>query len=256
MKRVLLLLVLASSAHANPDPTTKARAASLFEKGLAHYQAGEYQASIELFQSAYELVHDPVYLFNIAQAYRKVADCLAAYDFYLKYLDQAKDAPNRDKVQGWLRELQPCVDRSRAEHEAAEKAAAAERERLAQEAARKQEVVVPSHTERVDHGRTLRLAGLGAAGAGVVGLAVGVGYALHGASLKDQVARDCASGCDWNAELPTDRAGNRANTIAEVALIGGGLAAIAGAGLYYLGMTKVEVVQVPGGVVVGTHVSF
>ena len=122
----VVLVLLVGAAHADPAP--KARADALFDKGQAHYQAGEYQAAIESFLSAYELVHDPVYLFNIAQSYRKIANCVGAYDYYARYLAEAKDAPNRDKVSGWLRELEPCADKTRAEHDAAVKAAEEDRQ--------------------------------------------------------------------------------------------------------------------------------
>ena len=67
-------------AGAAPKPASPAQkqADALFEKGLASYQGGKYQDAIAQFKQAYDLVHDPVYLFNIAQSYRKVADCTSA----------------------------------------------------------------------------------------------------------------------------------------------------------------------------------
>jgi len=260
--KLALAVILAASAPALADKVdpAKTHADSLFEKGQAHYQAGEYQAAIELFKSAYELVHDPVYLFNIAQSYRKIADCAEAYDYYARYLAEANDPANRDKVQSWLRELQPCADKTRAEHEAAVKAAEDER--------RRQQVAPPPPPVAIDVGRTYRIAGLASAGVGVVGLAVGIGFALHGKSLHDQIDAQCPMGmCAWDSAAPgqqtpaqLDADGHRANTWAALDLIVGGLAVFAGAGLYYYGHTKVEtrvmVSTQPGGAVVGARLTF
>jgi tetratricopeptide (TPR) repeat protein len=246
MKRSALLVGLALTAGVaradTVDPQTQAKADALFEKAQAHYQAGEYQAAIELFKSANDLVHDPIYLFNLAQSYRKVLDCVAATDYYRRYLDAAPTAPNRDKVDGWIRELAPCVDERTAEHDAAVREQ--ERAKAAADAAAR----AARPKVYVDQGRTARLAGIVAGGVGVVGLALGIGFAADGSHLADELAKDCASGCSWNAHEATDSAGRRANAISAVGFVGGGIAAIAGVGLYYYGRTKAAIEVTPVGV--------
>jgi tetratricopeptide (TPR) repeat protein len=241
---VLFALAIAGAGVARADtvdPQTQAKADALFEKAQAHYQAGEYQAAIELFKSANDLVHDPIYLFNLAQSYRKVLDCVAATDYYRRYLDAAPTATNRDKVDGWLRELAPCVDERTAEHDAAVREQ--ERARAAAEAAR------AAHQKMyVDQGHGYRLAGVVAGGASLVGLGLGIGFAADGSHLGNELARDCADGCAWNKYESTDSAGRRANTISAISFVGGGLAAVAGVGLYYYGHTKAAVEVTPSGV--------
>ena len=69
------------------------------------------QPAIKLFEEAYQLVHDPVFLFNIAQSYRKLYDCMPSAQYYERYLAEATDADEsqRGKVQrrrastGWAR---------------------------------------------------------------------------------------------------------------------------------------------------------
>jgi tetratricopeptide (TPR) repeat protein len=138
---VLLALACATARADKIDPAVQAKADALFEKGQAKYLADEFQAAIELFKQAYELVHDPVYLFNIAQSYRKAADCEGAFDYYTRYLEAAPKAENRAKVEGWLREMQPCVEQRRQEHEAARRGEEAERQRRAEEERRRQEAL-------------------------------------------------------------------------------------------------------------------
>ena len=94
MKWLIVVALLASAAHA--DPATQAKADKLFEQAQVDYQAGKYAEAIPLFQQAYELVHDPVYLFNIAQTYRKVLDCEGATTYYKRYLDEAPKAEKPD----------------------------------------------------------------------------------------------------------------------------------------------------------------
>jgi tetratricopeptide (TPR) repeat protein len=235
---VAAVLARAGAAAADPvDPATQAKADALFEKAQAHYQAGEYQAAIELFKSGYALVHDPIYLFNLGQSYRKVLDCVAATDYYHRYLAAAPAAPNKDKVDGWIRELADCTEQRTAEHDAMARAqakldrAAELRRRLA--------------ALRVDTGRGYRLAGEVAAGAGLVGLALGVGFAVHSSNLAGDIRTDCAAGCQWGTAMGLDADGRNANTIATVGLVAGGIAVLAGVGLYYYGHTRAAVEVTP-----------
>ena len=181
-------------------PAVQSKADVLFEKAQGFYTAGKYQASIPLFQEAYDLVHDPVYLFNIAQSYRKVLDCEQASEFYTRYLAAATDADakQREKVNGWLRELQPCVEERQKEHDAVKHAQEQDQERArqAQELERQRVSRAPASVE-VDRGRSLRIAGIAVGAVGAVGLGVGVLYSIRGRSLRNELADSCGMGCDW-----------------------------------------------------------
>lgn len=230
-------------------PAVQSKADVLFEKAQGFYTAGQYQAAIPLFQEAYDLVHDPVYLFNIAQSYRKVLDCEKASEFYTRYLAAATDADpkQREKVTGWLRELQPCVEQRQQEHDAVKRAQEQDQERArqAQELERQRASKAPA-TARVDHGRSLRIAGLAVGAVGVVGVGVGVLYSIRGRSLRNELADSCRMGCDWtDPDLRAkDSDGQRANTVSAIGWIGGGVAVLAGAGLYLWGRSKVETLQI------------
>jgi tetratricopeptide (TPR) repeat protein len=253
----------------------QAQADKLFAAGGAHYRAGEYQEAITAFTDAYALVHDPVYLFNVAQSYRKLLDCVNASSYYQRYLAEAADASNRAKVEQWLRELQTCVDQRHAEVEAARKQADTQATPTTTPppssgtASTTVTGTAPTKlavTSDADPGHGKRVAGIVVGGVGIVALAIGVGYAHHGASIENEIKADCASsaGCNWDtgsgAENSKDSAGKSANTIAEISLIGGGVAVIAGAALYYLGMRGGEHITVAptanGGATAGMSWSF
>jgi tetratricopeptide (TPR) repeat protein len=260
---IFALLVLASVARA--EPSTQAKADALFEKGQSLYLADEFQGAIEQFKQAYELVHDPVYLFNIAQSYRKVADCENASDYYTQYLQAAPNAENKAKVEQWLRELEPCVEQRKRDHEAAKRADELERERQQEEAARKQQQTLPpapppSETD-VDDGGTYRTAGYVGMAAGALGLGLGAFYSVEGAGARDDLKKLCATGCDWNAAKvrSLDHDGTTDNTRARIGYVAGGIAAVAGIALYVVGRTRVEHVAVTptdGGAAVSAQLRF
>ena len=251
MRALAIAIVVCTAAHAaraddKVDPSAQTKADVFFEKGQADYQAGKFQAAIELFTDAYELVHDPVYLFNIAQSYRKVADCVAATEYYNKYLAEAPNAENRTKVQGWIREMSPCVEERRAEAEKAHKLDELEKEkRVEAERARQLQLQrAAARGQTVDHGKTLRIAGLATAGAGAIGVGLGVAFSIRGTNLKNQVATDCAMSCVWDQEKSLDAQGKHANTIAAVSYAVGGAALLAGTGLYIWGRVRIESVAI------------
>jgi len=259
---VALTAATASAQPKNPDKATRAKAAAMYEKGSAHYEAGRFSEAIPLFREAYEMVRDPVYLFNLAQSYRKVLDCERASEYYLRYLEEATDADakQRERVQGWLRELAPCVDERKTAAETARKAQEqAERARLEAEAARRREQGPRYRT--IDNGQWFRLGGYVAMGLGAVGIGLGVSYGIKGSNLKDELATTCATGCNWADEAlrAKDEAGKRANTLSTTFWIGGGVALAGGVALYFVGRSRVERVQivpVDGGATVSTRLSF
>ncbi len=246
---VLIALARVVHAQGDVDAAAQAKADVFFQKGQQDYQNGRFQAAIELFKDAYELVHDPIYLFNIAQSYRKAADCTNASDYYNKYLAASPNAENAASVRGFLRELAPCVLQQKQRQELAA--------RRAEEAARQERSGQPDAAsgESVrDTGASYRLAGLAVGGVGVVGLVVGIVYGVRSQDLQNEIDIACATSCAWSQQKALDDAGHRANTISTIGYIGGGVALAAGAGLYLLGRSRVEhvaVSPVPGGATVG-----
>lgn len=82
---LLLLPVLGRDVYAQPKT-----AAEWFNAGDNHYNLGEFDKAIEAFRKAFELEKDdalkPIYLYNIAQAYRQAGDCDNAVFFYKRFL--------------------------------------------------------------------------------------------------------------------------------------------------------------------------
>src|SRR5262249_13178808 len=70
--RIAILLAIAC-ATARAD--SKAEADALFAAGARAYELKDYDGAARSFRAAYDLVKDPVYLFNIAQAFRMARHC-------------------------------------------------------------------------------------------------------------------------------------------------------------------------------------
>src|SRR5690242_15095704 len=85
-------------AKAPEDPKI-AEAKQHFESGMAHFNLQEYKAAVDEFEAAYRLRPDPVFLYNIAQAYRLDDHAEQALHFYKAYLRSAPDARNRAEVE-------------------------------------------------------------------------------------------------------------------------------------------------------------
>jgi len=111
VKRLIVIaaLVLGGRASAQPAPDPKAGAAAAFAEGEKLYGAGKYLDAAERFRSAFEQDPDPVYLFNIAQAYRFGEDCVKSSEYYKRFLVAIPNPPNAVKVRGWADEMETCA---------------------------------------------------------------------------------------------------------------------------------------------------
>lgn len=103
---IALLLLVCVAAPARAD---KASAEKAYNEGLALYKASEFRGAADKFQLAYERDPDPVYLFNLAQAYRFAKMCRESADSYTRFLKEAPNAPNKDKVEKYLDEMTACA---------------------------------------------------------------------------------------------------------------------------------------------------
>lgn len=243
-------------APAATQPTSRSEADQLFDQGRAAYQANHFHEAIEKFQQAYALAKDAVYLFNIAQAYRNAADCLAAHDYYERYLNESPAPENVDSVRNWLRELEPCASERKAEQAKARRAD--ELEHAPPPVAAPAAAAATSQVVR-DDGRDERIAGLAVGGVGVLGVMIGIVYGVKGQAYEDEIRLACSVQCDWDQLESRHAAGQRANTLSLAGYIGGGLALVGGAALYVHGRMKlvsVDVAPTTGGAQIGARVRF
>lgn len=76
-----------------------------YDRGIAHYNLGEFDAAIDEFKQAYALSRAPRLLFNLAQAERLAKRYDQALYSYQTYLRLAPTAENRADVEQWIAEM-------------------------------------------------------------------------------------------------------------------------------------------------------
>jgi tetratricopeptide (TPR) repeat protein len=213
-------------AHADPRDDAKAK----YREGKVHYDLHEYDQAIARFKEAYRLFDDPVYLFNIAQAYRLAGDCPNAVAYYKSFLRGAPPEQH-GKVRETLDELEPCPAPARDPEPEPDP-----------------EPPPPPAPTTTRTGRpALRLGGVISAGAGVLAGAVAIVFAWRSRDAADQV--DAARGEDpfeWTPALEAlDARGRRDETLAIAFGIGGAASVVAGGVLYVLGRDRERLVVTP-----------
>jgi hypothetical protein len=116
--------MIAAVAVSHPAAAQPKTASEWFNAGDNHYNLGEFDKAIEAFRKAFELEKDeglkPIYLYNIAQAYRQAGDCDNAVFFYKRFLslknaDTKKplDQSTRDNIQKRIAEQEKlCAEKN------------------------------------------------------------------------------------------------------------------------------------------------
>jgi hypothetical protein len=106
---VVLSLFVATAAH---GADSKKRAAELFKKGEIAYSLGKFSVAVGHFEKAFELLPDPVILFNLAQCHRMLGNAKQSIFFYKGYLRAVPKAPNKREVLRWISELEKLLKKA------------------------------------------------------------------------------------------------------------------------------------------------
>ncbi len=86
-------------AAAAPSQDDIKRAKRMAKLGKRAYKAGEYGDALVAFESAYEAVAKPKYLYNMARAHEKRGGLAEAAELYGRYLREAPNAKDREAVE-------------------------------------------------------------------------------------------------------------------------------------------------------------
>jgi len=241
---VVVVGLVGGVAVAQPAPD-KVAAQSAYAEGQQRYAAGDYLPAAVKFETAYALDPDPVYLFNVAQAYRLGNACPKAVGYYKRFLDAIPNPPNLVNVKQYLEQAETCA-RNTATLEPGNPIPPGP------------VVPDPAVTERPatdDPGRTQRWLGIGAMVVGGAALGIGVYYTTEVGRLNDERA-DLTAGCKvmvcmagYGDEL--DDQGRSAQARQAIAYAVGGAVMIGGVVLYVLGRSSerssIAVVPTSGG---------
>lgn len=118
-----------AAAHAadGPSDADKAAARNHYEQGRRLYDRQRYLEAVPEFEQAYQLTGDPVFLYNVAQAYRLANRLDEAIHYYNTYLKRDPETPRRTEVERRLEELRRAKDPPNQVSEPSGRPAAAER---------------------------------------------------------------------------------------------------------------------------------
>jgi tetratricopeptide (TPR) repeat protein len=78
-------------------------------RGTSLYNLGQFEEAINEYRRGYEQKADPVFLYNIAGAYRQLGAPDKALFFYRRYLTTAPDSANRRQVETLIVDLDRLV---------------------------------------------------------------------------------------------------------------------------------------------------
>jgi tetratricopeptide (TPR) repeat protein len=248
----LMLVATTTNALAQPAPpppagdadAKKAEAKALYEKGLSHYNLGEFDLAIEAFRKAYAISQAPGLLFNIAQSFRLKKDYEQATYFYTTYLRLKPDAPNRADVEARLKEMEEAIEEQKKQATKPpigtvnpEGTTTTTTTTTTGSGATTTTTTDPvPQAETGVKAQSLITAGYATAGAGAALVITG---AIFGSMAKsaEKDLNDLSG--PWTQEQQDKYdAGKRNNTIAIISFVAGGAAVATGATLFILGTMK------------------
>jgi tetratricopeptide (TPR) repeat protein len=102
---VVAFLCVSGVAHAGDDAATRS-SKKHYERGEKLFALGKFDDALAEYQQAFDAKPLPDFLYNIGQCYRNLDDLDQAIFSFKKYLKLAPDAPDRDKVEKLIADLE------------------------------------------------------------------------------------------------------------------------------------------------------
>ena len=251
MKALAVVAVVAMAPAAwGAEPGALREAREHYDRGMQHYELGEFDAAVDEFKAAYALSDAPGLLFNLAQASRLGKRYEQALHFYRSYLRERPEAPNRDDVEARIRELEPIVARK----STVDSRQSTVRPTPAPAAAAPRQVVKarPTVVKERASGKKERVAGIVVGALGLGALGAGVGFGVAALDAQNKLSRVASGMGSWTTQQQALYAGGQRDATAATALyVAGGVAAATGVVLYLVGWRKdrarFAVAPAPGG---------
>jgi tetratricopeptide (TPR) repeat protein len=253
----VLLVVAAQASFAQPardgsdpdaDKAAVARQAAIAREadaaGRVHYRAHDYAAAIDDYRRAHDALPDPLFLFDMAQAYRKLSDCEHAAELYRAYLQDRPDADNRAKVERFIRAMDACTPPPPQQ----------------QPVAAPPPEPTPASSE--SNARAWQFMGIGTGTIGLFLVGAGVYFSADAGRDQSQIEAACASGCRGADVHALDASGHDANRNAAITYSIGGAALAAGAGMILWSLlgnpsdTAPSVAPIAGGAILSGQAHF
>lgn len=237
---VLLLVFSLRIAAAAPTAEKRAEAKLHYENGLRKFDVGKYDEAAEEFQAAYEIVGDPVILYNIAQSFRVAQKYEKALLFYKNYLRRTGNPANRGEVEQRIGEITAVLEQQRRATEApptgpiksgepTEKPPEPEPKPVVKPV---EPAPVPPPPERPANARTLKLTGIALAGVTAASLAVAIAMSVTAGQASSDVEAAARSKVEFTQALRNKESDGKTFDVVGIAFY-----AVAGACAVAAGVT-------------------
>jgi tetratricopeptide (TPR) repeat protein len=247
------------------------QARKAFEDGKKAYNLGEFDKAVELWKAGYDIKDDPVFLFNIAQAYRQKQDYAKAIFFYKAFLREDPKAKNRADVESRIAEMQKLLDDQKSttggpptgvgtigtgdtgtgdtgtgdtgtgdtgtgDTGTGDTGTGDTGTGTGDDDGNDRP---PGPVESGSAGKGLKIGGLVTAGIGVALVVTGIVFAMKASSLQGEVQDAVDAGMPWSEDLSSkDSDGKSAATMGKVLTIIGAAAVVGGGVMYFMGRSK------------------
>jgi tetratricopeptide (TPR) repeat protein len=250
----ILAVALSSGAafaqkESGKETGNAAAARDKFEAGKKAYRLGDFDEAILQWKAGYTIKDDPVFLYNIAQAYREKGDFNKAIFYYESYLKEAPSSSIRGQIEQKLAELRKVVKEQQATQTKPPTGPLEDDKKPPPDTGKNPNPTTttpettpephPDTGSPAKPGRGLKIAGIATGGTGAVLVITGIVFALQASSAQSEVQDAVARGAQWDSNLQsTHESGQRAATISAVTMSLGVAALVGGGVLYYLGVKK------------------
>jgi tetratricopeptide (TPR) repeat protein len=230
-----------AGAQENDEEDKRQRASQHVEQGNRYKDAGEYERAAREYERAYELVPHAILFFNLGQVYRLAGERARAVDYYGRYLE----ADPTGQASAQARRFRGELERELKAEEAARRKRGRKDKKQKKEATAESGAATGEGTgagdgagtgtgadpDPPDDGKTLRIAGMATAGAGLAAVGVGIIFGLDARNKSDLLTNHNGPWTDKLLELQDK---GKAAERRMFLFTGVGAAAIAtGAVLYY-----------------------
>jgi tetratricopeptide (TPR) repeat protein len=237
---LVVLVTLCANGAARAEDTNTTQAREHYNKGAKAFALGKFDDAIKEYEAAYELRDDPVFLYNIAQAHRLNRNPERALFFYRSYLSHAPKAENAADVRQKIADLQKLVD-EQAHSQSAPPTMPITPEHPTNEAAQPPSTATATPPAAAttpppvddNAGRSKTIAGIALIAGGAAILVSGIVLSALVPGINSDLKNAASNGGTYDPSLQS-----RAKTFQVVGPVldgVGGLAAVAGGVLLYLG---------------------
>jgi len=109
---VLMIGAWSPASFAGAADTAKEEAKQHFLKGQQFFDVGRWDDAASEFEQAYALKNDPIFIYNMAQAYRRKGETKRALELYKNFLIKAPNTPKRAEVEERIAALQDQIEQA------------------------------------------------------------------------------------------------------------------------------------------------